>query len=169
MGQTTILVFPGLKSVLSYAGQFTLNLPPSFTPFCLAGFFASPGGSSLHIFSYSIFPSFTALLNGSISTVSSQISSFREVSHISRFIYILFKISHINFFCVKKFKGFFIVKRKLKMTHNFLSLIIFFNIKSHACILLEKSDSTKGTKKNTKASSLLHPPLPFFLFQLKYN
>ena len=59
------------------------------------------------------------------------------------------------------------------MTHNFLILIIFFSIKSHACILLEKSDSTKRNKiKNMKASSPLHPPLPFFFsteVQLIYN
>ena len=58
MGQTTILVFPGLQSLLSYAGQFTLNLPPSFTPFCLAGFFASPRRIFLsHIFLFLIMDS----------------------------------------------------------------------------------------------------------------
>ena len=39
MDQTAVLVFPALQSLLSHAGLLTLNLLPSFTPFCPGWFF----------------------------------------------------------------------------------------------------------------------------------
>lgn len=106
MGQTTILVFPGLQSLLSYAGQFTLNLPPSFTPFCLAGFFASPRRifpSHIFLFYFSILHSPTEWLHLNRIFLDLIIQGKSPIFLDLSILYLKFLI---NFFCVKKFKGF---------------------------------------------------------------